>query len=99
MAMVRPAEGKAARECRRPGRAGAPVDGGGGGGAKASAARRRAWLGLAAAEGGGGGAGAAPEPREVGVGGGATPERLLRRNRRQSQLATNRRPLTCSYKL
>ena len=42
--------------------------------------------------GGGGGAEAAPEPREVGVGGGATPENLLRRNHREPQLATNRRP-------
>ena len=89
-AMVRPAEGEAARERRRPGRAGAPVGGCGGGGEKKAAARWRAWLGLAAAEGGG--AEAAPEPREVGVGEGVTSEKLLRRNRRESQLATNRRP-------
>ena len=53
-ATVRPAEGEAARERRRPAGVGPPV----GGGEKKPAARwQRAWLGLAAVEGGGGGAG------------------------------------------
>jgi len=74
-AEVRPAEGKAARERRRPGRARAPVGGGCDGGEKAAAARRRACLGLAAVQGGGGGAGGGAGAREAGeqARGGARP--------------------------
>ena len=67
-----PAEGEAARERRRPGRAGHPVGGGrrrgrGEGGDDGRAARRRAWLAAVAVEGSGDGAGA-------GDGGGVAPE-------------------------